>query len=74
MRQVLQDIAFVPEDKIDLEKFRNLLVDTWERFDPIRDKSEQALTTNFRKAVRIYDWLRYGHKKTPEAPKGEEAK
>jgi hypothetical protein len=74
MRQVLQDIAFVPEEKIDLEKFRNLLVDTWERFDPIRDKSEQALTTNFRIAARIYDWLRYRHKKTPEVPKGEEAK
>jgi hypothetical protein len=74
MRQVLQDIAFVPEDKIDLEKFRKLLVDAWEGFDPIRDKSEQMLTTNFRKATRIYDWLRYGHKKTPEAPKDEEAK
>ena len=47
--------------------------DERERFDPIRNKSEQILTTNFRKAVRIYDWLRYGHKKTPEAPKGEEA-
>jgi hypothetical protein len=63
MRQVPQDIAFVPEDKIDLEKFRKLLVDTWERFDPIRDRSEQALTTNFRKAARIYDLLRHRHKK-----------
>jgi hypothetical protein len=74
MRQVLQDIAFVPEEKIDLEKFRKLLMDAWEKFDPIRDKSEQMLTTNFRKATRIYDWLRYGQKKTPEAPKDEEAK
>jgi hypothetical protein len=49
-------------------------VDVWERFDPIRDKSEQMLTTSFRKAVRIYDWLKFGHKKTPKAPKSEEAK
>lgn len=58
---------------MDHEEFRKLLVGVWERFDPIRNKSEQILTTNFRKAVRIYDWLRYGHKKTPEAPKDEEA-
>jgi hypothetical protein len=25
------------------------------------------------RAVRIYDWLKYGHKKTPKVPKGEEA-
>ena len=43
-------------------------------FDLLRNKSEQTLTTNFRRAVRIYDWLRYGQKNTPEAPKDEEAK
>lgn len=74
LQQVLSDIAFIPESEIELEDFRKLLVDVWERFDPMRDKSEPTLTTNFRKAVRIYDWLCYGHKKTPEAPKGEEAK
>ena len=68
------DIAFIPASEIDLENFRKLLVDVWERFDPMRDKSETTLTTNLRKAARIYDWLRYGHKKTPEAPKDEEAK
>jgi hypothetical protein len=73
IQQVLHDLAFVPAEKINLEEFRKLLVDVWERFDPIRNRAEQTLTTNFRKAVRIYDWLRYGHKKTPEAPKSEEA-
>ena len=72
-QQMLQELAFVPEGKIDLESFRALLVDVWRDYDPIRNKSEQTLTTNFRKAVRIYDWLKYGHKKTPEAPKREEA-
>lgn len=66
-------LARPPVSRIDLEGFRKLLVGVWERFDPIRNKSEQILTTNFRKAVRIYDWLRYGHKKTPDAPKDEEA-
>lgn len=65
VQQALQDLAFVPATQIDLDSFRKLLVDVWERFDPIQNKSEQTLTTNFRRAVRIYDWLKYGHKKTP---------
>jgi hypothetical protein len=73
LQQVLQEMAFIPEEKIDLEEFRKLLIQVWETHDPIRNKTEQTLTTNFRKAVRIYDWLKYGHKKTPKAPKGEEA-
>ena len=73
VQQALQDLAFVPPAQIDLDSFRKLLVDVWERFDPISNKTEQALTTQFRQAVRIYDWLKYDNKKTPEAPKGTEA-
>ncbi|MCF7673832.1 MAG: SIR2 family protein [Akkermansiaceae bacterium] len=72
-QQMLNDLAFVPSGQLDLEAFRNLLVEIYERFDPIQNKSEQAVTTNFRKAVRIFDWLKYGNKKAPEVPKGTEA-
>lgn len=68
IQQMLTDIAFVPAERVDLEKLRTMLVETYERFDPLRNKSEQILTTNFRRAVKIYDWLKFGHKKTPEAP------
>lgn len=71
--QALAELPFVPEAQLDLDGLRDLLVDVYERFDPIQNKSEQILTTNFRRAVRIYDWLKYGHKKTPEVPKGAEA-
>jgi len=73
VQQVLQDLAFLPEENTDLDIFRKFLVHVWETYDPIRNKSEQTLTTHFRRAVRIYDWLKYGNKKTPEAPKGAEA-
>ena len=73
MQQVLHDVASVPLSQIDLDEFRALWVEAWERFDPLKDKTQPTLTTYFRKASRIYDWLRYGHKKTPKAPKGEEA-
>ena len=68
IQQMLNDIAFVPADRVDLEMLRTMLVETYERFDPLRNKSEQILTTNFRRAVKIYDWLKFGHKKTPEVP------
>jgi hypothetical protein len=63
VQQALQDLAFVPAAQIDLNLFRKLLVEVWERYDPIQNKSEQTLTTHFRRAVRIFDWLKYGHKK-----------
>jgi hypothetical protein len=68
IQQMLNDIAFVPADLVNLAVLRTMLVNVYERFDPIRNKSEQTLTTNFRRLVRIYDWLNYGHKKTPEVP------
>jgi hypothetical protein len=68
IQQMLNDIAFVPADLVNLSLLRTMLVNVYERFDPIRNKSEQTLTTNFRRLVRIYDWLSYGHKKTPEVP------
>lgn len=36
-------------------------------------RNDVKLTTHFRRAVRIYNWLKYDNKKTPEAPKGTEA-
>jgi hypothetical protein len=68
IQQMLNDIAFVPSDRVELERLRMILVETYERFDPLRNRGEQTLTTNFRRVARIYDWLRFGHKKTPEAP------
>lgn len=71
--QALNEIAFVPSTQVDLESLRKLLVELYERFDPIQNKDDLILAANFRRSVRIYDWLKYGHKKTPKVPKGEEA-
>ena len=72
-QQALQDLAFVPTTHLDLDSFRVFLVQVWEEHDPIRDRSKSTLTTCFRKAVRIYDWLKYDNKKTPKVPKDAEA-
>ena len=68
IQQMLNDIAFVPAERFDLERLKTMLVETYERFDPLRNKSQQILTTNFRRAVKIYDLLKFGHKKTPKVP------
>lgn len=73
VQQALQDLAFVPVAAIDLDSFRQFLITIWETYDPINNRTEQALTTHFRRAVRIYDWIKYDNKKTPEVPKGTEA-
>ena len=65
---MLNDIAFVPAERFDLERLKTMLVETYERFDPLRNKSQQILTTYFRRAVKIYDLLKFGHKKTPKVP------
>jgi hypothetical protein len=39
----------------------------------MQGKPIPCITTDFRRAVRIYDWLKYGRKKTPKVPKGTEA-
>lgn len=72
IQQALQEVAFVPSADLELEEFREFLISVWETYDPIKNRTEQALTTSFRKAARIYDWLKYGKKKTPEVPKGTE--
>lgn len=44
--------------------FKKLLIEVYEKPKPMEGTPVQTLTTNFRRAVRIYDWLKYGHKKT----------
>lgn len=62
-QQALQDLAFVPMIDLDLDSFRDFLVKVWETYNPIKDQTGPALTANFRRAVRIYDWLKYDNKK-----------
>jgi hypothetical protein len=53
-----------------------LLVELHEQYDPLdpyRAAKLKTLPTDFRRAVRIYDWLKYGAKKAPEVLKGAEA-
>jgi hypothetical protein len=69
----LVELAYISTDPVDLDAFRNLLIEVDEQYSPMQGKPIPCITTDFRRAVRIYDWLKYGHKKTPKVPKGTEA-
>lgn len=73
IRHALTELPFMESDHIDLEAFRELLVELHETYHPLSNDNLKSLPRDFRRAVRIYDWLKYGHKKTPEVPKDEEA-
>lgn len=73
-QQALSELAFIPQDHIILDELKDWLVKVYTRYDPFQNKTEPLLTTHFRRAVKIYDWLRYGKEKAPLAPKDEEAK
>lgn len=64
LHYALTELPFIRVDQIDLEAFRQLLVELYETHSPLVNNNLKSLPTNFRRAVRIYDWLRYGHKKT----------
>ena len=42
-----------PSTKVDLESLRKLLVELYERFDPIQNKDELILAANFRRAFEF---------------------
>lgn len=64
----LDQIPFIEEASINLSELKDWLVEIHQRFDPIA-KKQVSLTTSFRRAIKIYDWLAYGNKKTPLVPK-----
>jgi hypothetical protein len=69
----LVELAYISTGQIDLDGFRGLLIQVDELYSPMQGKPTTCITTDFRRAVRIYDWLKYWHKKTPKVPKGTEA-
>lgn len=64
----LDQIPFINEADIHLSELKDWLLEIHQRFDPITNK-QVSLTTSFRRAIKIYDWLAYGNKKTPLVPK-----
>lgn len=69
--KALVEIVRLKQEWIDLDDFRDLLREITHTFDPVLSQ-KATLPSDYRRAVRVYDWLRYGHKKTPAVPSDAE--
>jgi len=70
--KALIEIVRMDADQIDLADFLAVLQDVTQNHNPVL-QSKAPLPSDFRRAVRVYDWLRYGQKKTPGVPSDAEA-
>lgn len=56
-------IAYLNEEDIDLQELEDFLLDFMKQQPDIFKTPENSpLKTNFRRLIRIYDWLKYGRK------------
>lgn len=69
--KALVEVVRLKQEWIDLDDFRDLLREITHSFEPVL-KQKPTLPSDYRRAVRVYDWLRYGHKKTPDVPSDAE--
>lgn len=67
--QALDRLPFMAPQNIKTEELKAWLAELYKHFDPIENKIP-SLSTSFRRAVKIYDWLAYGYTKKPVMPKG----
>jgi len=61
--KVMDLIAYLNEEDIDLQELEGFLLDFMKQQPDIFKTPENSpLKTNFRRLIRIYDWLKYGRK------------
>jgi hypothetical protein len=70
--KALVEVVRLPPESIDLDDLLALLRDVTGIFNFVL-KAKAPLPSDYRRAVRVYDWLKYGRKKTPDVPSNTEA-
>lgn len=58
----LFDIAQLEEDKIDVQDLEQILIAIFKKDNNILESNNNSLKSNLRRAIRIYDYLKYGKK------------
>ena len=59
----LSQIAHLEEDKIDIEDLEKILIEIFKKDNDILESNNNILKSNLRRAIRIYDYLKYGKNK-----------
>lgn len=65
----LDCVPFMKPESIDADELKKWLAEIYKQHDPLRQKESTMLSTNFRRTVKIFDYLKYGYKKAPLVPK-----
>ena len=58
-------LGFLPEEKIDVDQYQQILERIFEKNVNILSSLSAVDRSNLNRMIRIYDYLRYGQKKTP---------
>ncbi|BDR70901.1 hypothetical protein K144313037_23130 [Clostridium tetani] len=55
----LEYIAMMPEDKIEIDKLNNFLKEFYQNNSDIFKNGKSSIKTNYRRLIKIFDWLKY---------------
>lgn len=58
-------LSYLPEEKIDIEQYQNILETIFKENNSILSSLSSPDRSNLNRMIRIYDFLKYGQKKTP---------
>ena len=58
-------LGCLPEDHIEIEKYKQILETIFSENNNILSSLDSPNRSNLHRMIRIYDFLRYGQKKTP---------
>lgn len=61
--KALEYITMLPKERIDVEKLNQFLVDFYQKNTDIFKNGTTNMKTNFRRLIKIFDWLKYYNKK-----------
>lgn len=61
--KALEYIAMLPKENIDIEKLREFLIAFYNKNNDIFKNGTTNIKTNFRRLIKIFDWLKYYNKK-----------
>ncbi len=65
----LDELSFLDDESIDMNALKQWLAAIYCKYNPIKEP-KQPLSSNFRRALLIYDWLAYGNKKSTLGTEG----
>ena len=58
----LDKIAHLEEEKINIEELEEILIEIFKKDNNILESDNNSLKSNLRRAIRIYDYLKYGRR------------